>query len=175
MTSVKENVTPTNTQTYQALDWPQNPFIAAATLKRKMLTYMYIHMYIYTVFSLFKMHILVTQLFFSSLQRNYFSSFCKRKRKGMPLPVPKKKALESKVCWVGVEGVSLLEAARVLSFKVPCLCRPGRCCSLKVPEFPLGCSLPKPANMNTGCVITAAGKRRSDLICQCRHIRQLLP
>lgn len=154
MISVKENVTPTSIQTYQGLDWPQNPFIAAATLKRKMLSHVYIHMYIYTMFYLFKMHILMTQLF-SSLQRNGLGSFCKRK--GMLLPVPKMKGLESKICWDRVKGGSLLEAVRLLSFQMPSLFRPGRYCPLKMPGFPLGSSLPKAANMNTGCVITAAG------------------
>lgn len=33
---------------------------------------------------------------------------------------------------------------------------PGRCCPLEMAEFPLGCALPKGANIHIGCVISGA-------------------
>lgn len=73
---------------------------SSCNIKKKMLRHVFIHMYTYVVcFSVQNAYINDTA-FFSSLQGSGLGSFCKRKRKCMPLPIPKKKGLEGKICWV---------------------------------------------------------------------------
>lgn len=68
----------------------------------------------------------------------------------------RRKVQGAKCADVELKEFLLWRQANFLLSKCPLFADPGRCCPLEMAEFPLGCSLPKGANIHIGCVISGA-------------------